>query len=77
MAQLVRPLVGGRIQIDVDIGDPNLHTTADGLQRLRDSDAVILNIDYFHNLPAVSRAILNGWELSGITSFSSGAIFGS
>jgi PAS domain S-box-containing protein len=29
VAQLVRPLVGGRIQIDVDIGDPNLHTTAD------------------------------------------------
>ncbi len=29
VAQLVRPLVGARIQIDVDIGDPNLHTIAD------------------------------------------------
>src|SRR5262249_38605891 len=29
VAQLVRPLVGGRIQIDVDIGDPYLHTIAD------------------------------------------------
>jgi PAS domain S-box-containing protein len=29
VAQLVRPLVGGRIQIDVDIGDANLHTIAD------------------------------------------------